>query len=925
METLQWESVDKNEFTIFMRDLSQHTSINLKHMIEDLNTETRIISAIEKKKKHNHNNKYVIKKKDLIIAEQKKRRYEKEIQNDKKTIEFLFQNVNDKDPYLGFEKLKTEECKLDYQCMLLEKYWNKKKKNLSHVFNLYYHLVPQKDKIDERYLTILTRIEKVLSEYDCKSFMLQKLGHLLPPLDFWSQGVFTFDEWQKETIQKIYQKKSIIVKAPTSSGKTFIAMATGIIYKKILYVCPAKPVAYQVGSKFIKMGYKVHYYIENHSHFSYDENTNIFIGTPDCIEDNLTKIANNFDYAVFDEIHTLGSYQSYENIIKCINCNFLALSATIENIDYLKDIFAKIHPTKTIEYIEYKKKFMNQQRWIMNEKKIEKLHPCVCLESQNLESFQETSFTPNDCYTLYEALETIFEPFYETDETIEDRIDEMSPDNYYQENRILTLDDVKEYEFYLKRNLSELQVTYPEQIQMLQSHFNKEITSTETLDDMVIFLKECEKKDFLPMLYFHTEGIVSKEIFIKLYHLLNDKEKLNYPYHYDILEKKQTYYEEYKTKLDIFASNISIKTKDALTEKESKLNQFEKDNLSKYTSFMINYYEKCIEKSKGCKNEKKVIENLKKELSYFIQNPDLCGQDIFKKHPDYCFTRGDPMSGQEIKSIRREIRKATGITISYENPVFQLLKRGIGLYIESMPDAYNWILQKLMTDKKLGIIISDRTLCLGIDLPIRSVALSGYKNPNYTVSDYLQMSGRAGRRGLDNQGNIIFHNVPNYRDLMKGKSPHLQLSEKKVTHSYNILNQINHRISTKNILPYEKIECSLKLEKLLWSLRKYEKNEIFSKECVRMEKVLFMEIESDREYKLVDIITDSLLDKECIYIYKSNKIESKDELVMIESLGEITRNMVNTLDTYSYKITKESAFKIFERCKKMIFTNKELE
>ena len=330
-------------------------------------------------------------------------------------------------------------------------------------------------------------------------------------------------------------------------------------------------------------------------------------------------------------------------------------------------------------------------------------------------------------------------------------------------------------------------------------------------------------------------------------------------------------------------------------------------------------------------NNDNASSNLKKELAAFISHPDLREQDIFKKHPNYCFTKGDPMSGPEIKAIRREIRKATGITIPYENPVFQLLKRGIGLYIQSMPDAYNWILQKLMTDKKLGIVISDRTLCLGIDLPIRSVALSGYKEPNYTVSDYLQMSGRAGRRGLDDRGNILFHNVANYKELMKGKLPSLTLSKDKINPSYNILNKINHRISTKNIVPFKKIECPLKLEKLLWSLRKYEKCDIFIKQCTKIENKLFMEIETDREYKLVDIITDSLVDNDCIDlielidIYKSNKIESLIQLSVIQSLGEISRDIVNSLDTYSYKITKETALKIFERCKKMIFTNKELE
>ena len=40
---------------------------------------------------------------------------------------------------------------------------------------------------------------------------------------------------------------------------------------------------------------------------------------------------------------------------------------------------------------------------------------------------------------------------------------------------------------------------------------------------------------------------------------------------------------------------------------------------------------------------------------------------------EYCFTRGEPMSGTDIKNIRREISITTGLKIPYENPIFQLL------------------------------------------------------------------------------------------------------------------------------------------------------------------------------------------------------------------------------------------------------------
>ena len=43
----------------------------------------------------------------------------------------------------------------------------------------------------------------------------------------------------------------------------------------------------------------------NLSQNSFDSKTNIFIGTPYEIENNLYRIGTHFDYAVFDEIHNL--------------------------------------------------------------------------------------------------------------------------------------------------------------------------------------------------------------------------------------------------------------------------------------------------------------------------------------------------------------------------------------------------------------------------------------------------------------------------------------------------------------------------------------------------------------------------------------------------------------------------------------------
>ena len=88
METLQWETIHKNNFAVFIRDLSESLNINLKHMIEDLDKETQDLSLDKKSKKHKK--KKHIKKKDIIIQEQNKLREQKIFNEDLRTIDFLF-------------------------------------------------------------------------------------------------------------------------------------------------------------------------------------------------------------------------------------------------------------------------------------------------------------------------------------------------------------------------------------------------------------------------------------------------------------------------------------------------------------------------------------------------------------------------------------------------------------------------------------------------------------------------------------------------------------------------------------------------------------------------------------------------------------------------------------------------------------------
>jgi len=898
METYSLEIFNRDNFNVFIRDLSSSVNINLKHMIEDL-----FITETKKPKK-------ISKKAEIIIKNQNGKRYKIDIEKDKKVCDFLIDNIDDNNPFLNFDKLTTSEGKLEYKFRLLERYWKMKSKYLTHVLNLYFHLNHSEyNNLSEKRKKIMNKISLILYDYDCKFFMFDKLGHLLPPLNFWDKGEFRFEQWQKDVINKIKNKESVIIRAPTSSGKTFIAMSCGILHKKVLYVCPAKPVAYQIGSHFIKMGYKVHFMLDNLANLSFDDKTNIYVGTPELIEKYLYKVKNNFDYIVYDEIHNLT--KEYENIIHLLNSNFLILSATISNPDDLISKFNEIHPDKQIHFIDYNKRFINHQRWIWSESnKLTNLHPCCCLDLQNFKNFNNISFTPNDCSRLYEKLSLSFE-----EHVMEDFVDDFSPDNYFKDTKLLTLDDSKIYEKVLKDKLNLLYQKYPEKIESIIKSF-KEDHKINNKNDFIPLFQNCKKNDMLPMILFHTNEDDSKDIFHIIYDDLKKGEYLEYPYHYTILEKKQELYDEYIKKREVYSNNIKIKTKDPYTEKKEKLSEFDKNEKLKYISQVVDFYNKCIIKCKDTDNEKNKIKNLKNEMSRFVNNPDFRKQDIFKKHPDFCFTNLEPMSGTEIKNIRRSINKATGQKLEYDEPIFQLLKRGIGIYIQSNPEEYNWIIQKLMSQKKLGVIISDKTLCLGIDLPIRSVCFTGYNNPNFTNEDYLQMSGRAGRRGHDNRGNIIFHNLENYNELMQGKLPKLEFKNEKLLSSYKSISLLNPTINLSKLDIQENFVLTNKnLLKLMWYLRYYKNSLLFVNSLDSYEKKLFMVDEIDRELTLFEYVSSMLLDKNKEYIsfYKSKKNNKK-----LKEITNIFKDICNSLHPMKYKIIIDNSVIIFNNLKTLI-------
>ena len=925
MDILTRQKIEKQELSIFLRDLSADVNTNIKHMIEDRDKHKLDEKVTKKSKK----GKTHVKKKDLIIQKQNEKREIKDIEDDITRVDYFLKILDKNDPFNHLKKFKSKVGKVKFKYELLKTLWNEDKKTyMKYIIILFYEL-KENDFVDED--RILEKIEKTLKKCDEKDFMMEKMGNLLKPLDHWNDREKVFDDWQKDVIDYVSKRQSVVVKAPTSAGKSWVAMSAGILHKKIIYVCPAKPVAYQVGAHFVNMGYKVHFILDNISHFSYSPQTNIFIGTPNEIENSLLRLGTTFDYAVFDEIHNVNKSEDgdiYENLIKLLKCNFLALSATIKNIDYLVDKLKVINPNLKINYVEYNQRFINHQRWVWKNEGLKKLHPLCAYENVNDNYLDNSlSFTPNDCSVLWNRIYNIFDDIDEDGEML----DSISPDEYFKGKGMLSLNDCRDYERVLKEKMISLSKDYPSEIQEVFNTFKEK---KDINKDIISFIRETKQRKMFPMIMFHTNERECLNIFNNIYEYLDTKELEEYPYHYDILEKKEGLYREAMDKRETYRDNLKVTSTNARYEIKEKMDNFDKKQKREFTTKVLSYYESKlndVRKNEETLQRVKSIQekNLMKEMNNFIVNPYFGPQDVFAKHSDFIFTTSkEAMSGDTIREVRREIKKTLGIKIPYESPLFQMLKRGIGVYLESMPDEYNWQLQKLLSKKEIGIVISDKTLCLGIDLPVKTSCFLETNGNCFTQDEYLQMSGRAGRRGKDTQGNIIFFGDIDYLKLMKSGHPNIVGSNRSIYDNYKALPIDTKCLFTNMINPERKHEeinnATMNEEgrKLLWALRFYKNACYFGLNLFNIEKELYSLSENRREEHFIKKVSALICDvdfKSTMETYKKKKIESYDSLKKIKEYSEVFMKIHNNIRKDKYVIILGISKGTFDNMNKMIF------
>ena len=90
-----------------------------------------------------------------------------------------------------------------------------------------------------------------------------------------------------------------------------------------------------------------------------------------------------------------------------------------------------------------------------------------------------------------------------------------------------------------------------------------------------------------------------------------------------------------------------------------------------------------------------------------------------------------------------------------------LLKRGIGIHHGGLLPILKEVIEILFQEGFIKVLFATETFSIGLNMPARTVVFTSVRKydgkdfRNLSGGEYIQMSGRAGRRGLDDRGVVI--------------------------------------------------------------------------------------------------------------------------------------------------------------------------
>ncbi|NNK92654.1 MAG: DEAD/DEAH box helicase [Acidimicrobiia bacterium] len=147
---------------------------------------------------------------------------------------------------------------------------------------------------------------------------------------------------------------------------------------------------------------------------------------------------------------------------------------------------------------------------------------------------------------------------------------------------------------------------------------------------------------------------------------------------------------------------------------------------------------------------------------YFIFSRAGCDQAAQRVAAARTFTTDDEAQLIEAHAAARTAHLDTAdlAALGYETWV-DVLRRGVGAHHAGMVPAFKETVEDLFAGGYLKVVFATETLALGINMPARTVVIerltkfTGETHELLQPGDYTQLTGRAGRRGIDDEGTAV--------------------------------------------------------------------------------------------------------------------------------------------------------------------------
>jgi hypothetical protein len=606
------------------------------------------------------------------------------------------------------------------------------KNNTRDVANIYLRLMeeqfvvtPEMSTEYSKELAKMKTIVETMGHYELVRLQFNDFHSQMPPLNI--KGFRKLDPWQIEVIKNIDEGVSTIVNAPTSAGKSVLS-GYATTKGNILFVVPTDALAWQMSAYFGNIiGTNVPILTETYQTFPkrYEmidclNKSSVIVGTADTIVKYLPYIKIKIDWVVFDEIHMIGKPEgsAMEQIAKYLtNVPILALSATIGNTDELISWFQTISPLQPMRKVICTKRFFNLQRYYYDDTQntMVSLNPLALVDEQQIAdgSIMTKSLqpTPPDAWDLAMKINDIIPT------------NKFHPAKYFTENTRIELDEAIKYYYDMVAYMVEEYKTRPELVMQVINSYKYNSIENHAVDlvKLAFKLKEDNKA---PAIIFQKNTSVCKRMAREFAKNIENLENAAHPklYQERLRIIKAAERQENGKKDD---SNVDANSNKALKQMLGKT-KLKKDGYG--------------------------VSSIKKEAEVIVPPA------LQEPHSDFILNSIQYFSEATVEGWAKDLRRYFENAGDFYHFMIKLLWRGVGVYAKGLPDPYLRLVQTLACMKQLAIVFSDKELVFGVSMPFRTVVIT---RDDKLVDDldamtFHQMSGRAGRRGLDKEGNVVF-------------------------------------------------------------------------------------------------------------------------------------------------------------------------